>query len=106
MAYKRTKALTPYCFQKQLRSYKHGQQDINALKVRLKQYQRGQTTPLEQKTHCHTTYSPASTVSQLTNEQSIEEAESSLQWNARTFIVQVSSPVQLPADSDYVQDQS
>ncbi len=49
MAYKRNKALTPYCFPKQLRSDKHGQQDINVLKVRLTQYPRWQTTLLEQK---------------------------------------------------------
>ncbi len=48
MAYKRNKALTPYCFPKQL-SDKHGQQDINVLKVRLTQYPRWQTTLLEQK---------------------------------------------------------
>ncbi len=56
MAYKITKALTPYCFPKQLRSYKHGQQDMNVLKVRLTQNQRWQTTLLEQKTHSVTPY--------------------------------------------------
>ncbi len=49
MAYKRNKALTPYRFPKQLRSDKHGQQDINVLKVRLTQYPRWQKTLLEQK---------------------------------------------------------
>ncbi len=65
MAYKRNKALTLYRLPKQLRSHKHGQQDINVLKVRLTQFQKWQQHSVgTENTLCHTTYSPASTVSQ------------------------------------------